>query len=578
MVCYASERLWTSGISIIAAMALAVSGTGAEWPDLSSVGIVVGGGELDAAVIIAVEDYPFLPDVEGATTVGSAWFSYLEKCKKVPFVLTLFNRDATRLKILKAVKEAGASVKEGGRLWIVFIGHGAASKDGTDGVLVGVTAQDNEIDFFPHTVARSEILMLASGCGTEPPVVVIDACFSGKDATGQSLLTGSQMVVNEALLRAERVSLLTAGRSGDIAGRLPGGSVPAFSYLVLGALMGWGDENGDGSVTATEAASYARRTLLRLDPGRLQEPQFSGEDLELANLGQTQKFPEPDLAEIQMSLAKGASALRGKLDELARVRAERERLELLEEKLAQEQAEALAREKFLHEAEVSDVWRDVLRLAGTGGQEGVDAINMFLEHYANHKHGNPKQAEATALLRKLHDQNSRARVEAKRIEIPGKEGPSTNPAVGIDGTLASRQSRDGPYGRSEWFGLLVGIADGLLLSDSGVHRTNWEILAAVQTNVEWFQWRVAEVGLSLEAPLGGFVGTGLGLSYWDLFIRAGADLYVGTGAFVDGRLRAAAGYRAWLSTHWQLEFEITTRHSLTGITTYGFGALVGYAF
>ncbi|GEM_PF-3285657 len=121
-----------SGFTMVVAVAMALSGSGAGWPDLSQPGVAVGGGEKDAAVIVAVEDYPFLPKVEGAVAVGSAWFSYLEGSRKVPFVLTKFNRDATRLQILKAVEDAAGQVKKGGRLWVVFIGHGAASKDGSD--------------------------------------------------------------------------------------------------------------------------------------------------------------------------------------------------------------------------------------------------------------------------------------------------------------------------------------------------------------------------------------------------------------------------------------------------------------
>ncbi len=55
-----------NGFTMVVVVAMALSGSGAGWPDLSQPGVAVGGGETDAAVIVVAEDYPYLPDVEGA--------------------------------------------------------------------------------------------------------------------------------------------------------------------------------------------------------------------------------------------------------------------------------------------------------------------------------------------------------------------------------------------------------------------------------------------------------------------------------------------------------------------------------
>jgi hypothetical protein len=47
--------------------------------------------------------------------------------------------------------------------------------------------------------------------------------------------------------------VLSAGKGDQFAGPLPGLGRPAFSWLVLGALRGWGDADRDGTVTAREA-------------------------------------------------------------------------------------------------------------------------------------------------------------------------------------------------------------------------------------------------------------------------------------------------------------------------------------
>src|SRR5205814_7159532 len=49
---------------------------------------------------------------------------------------------------------------------------------------------------------------------------------------------------------------------------LPGASRPALSYLLMGALRGWGDRDHDGRVTSREAASYINAMLTLLAPRR----------------------------------------------------------------------------------------------------------------------------------------------------------------------------------------------------------------------------------------------------------------------------------------------------------------------
>jgi len=91
------------------------------------------------------------------------------------------------------------------------------------------------------------------------------------------------MVSIPAMPTPVAITLLTAASSNDITGPLPGGSRPAFSYLVLAALRGWGDDNQDGVVTAEEAVSFAAGVML--DAGRPERPALQGESVPLAKSG-----------------------------------------------------------------------------------------------------------------------------------------------------------------------------------------------------------------------------------------------------------------------------------------------------
>lgn len=247
-----------------------------SWPSLASPDVVQGGGHLDAAVIVGIDDYFVVPDIPGAVDNAQAWFSYLVKARQVPLerVALLRNNEGTREKILKALKKAAAQVEEGGRLWFIFVGHGAPGRAGRQGVLVGVDAQTDVESLYSRSVSQSEVLEALEGGAQRQTVVLLDACFSGRTQGDQPLAPGLQPLIPVEAPSAppERLVLFTAGGSDQFAGPLPGADRPAFSYLMLGALLGWADEDDDQSVTASEALRYARGTLAMLLKGRSQTP------------------------------------------------------------------------------------------------------------------------------------------------------------------------------------------------------------------------------------------------------------------------------------------------------------------
>jgi hypothetical protein len=238
----------------------------------------VGGGGRDAAVVVGIERYAYLSPVPGAAQNAEAWYRYLVDSRKVPMdrVTLLRNEKATHDTMLLEAQKAARAVGKGGTLWFVFIGHGAPSADGGDGLLVGSEAQQtaNRL-FYGRSVRQKELLSaLSKSKGANALRVVVDACFSGRDGRGQALVKGLQPVVVAAPegLSDPRLELLTAARGNEFAGPLPGKPVPAFSYLVLGGLRGWADQDQDGRVTAQELERYAARSLRVLVKDRAQSP------------------------------------------------------------------------------------------------------------------------------------------------------------------------------------------------------------------------------------------------------------------------------------------------------------------
>lgn len=249
------------------------------WPSLSSPARSIGGGEHDAAVVVGVESYFAVPGIPGAKSNAGQWYDYLTETRGVrpENVKLLTDADATREEILDASRRAAGRAGAKGTLWFVFIGHGAPSADGKDGLLVGVDAQQKAESLQTRSVRQSELLKALTASPAGSIRVVLDACFSGRGPDGATIAPGLQplLTVSGAGAADPRLALLTAAKGNQFAGALPGESRPAFSYLVLGGLRGWA-AGADGKVTAGSLLSYARGALSATLRGRDQTPDLIG--------------------------------------------------------------------------------------------------------------------------------------------------------------------------------------------------------------------------------------------------------------------------------------------------------------
>src|SRR3954468_875948 len=100
-------------ISIACALIACAAGTARAqaWPSVSTALPKVGGGEHDVAVVVGVSDYGYLPKIPGAADNAAAWEQNLVRVLGVPadHALLLTNNDATREKIMKALRAAMSS-------------------------------------------------------------------------------------------------------------------------------------------------------------------------------------------------------------------------------------------------------------------------------------------------------------------------------------------------------------------------------------------------------------------------------------------------------------------------------------
>lgn len=276
---------------IVAGPAFATDGV---WPDLSRppAGLAQDGSR-DVALIVAVENYlhPSVGAVPGARANALEWQAYL-KSRGVGTVKLLTDDEATKENIEEQAVALAEARKSKGRVWFVFIGHGAPGSGG--GTLVGVDAMATSKSLEQRGITPEHIEQLFGAHEGVEFTAIIDACFSGRSGTGAQLAQDGSMPLRGVEPPAEAgATLLLAAGSQQYAGPLPGLDRPAFSWLMLGALRGWGDTNRDGKVTALEARDWTVLQLLELVNVRVQTPEVYGQLDRTLALG---KERAPDLS------------------------------------------------------------------------------------------------------------------------------------------------------------------------------------------------------------------------------------------------------------------------------------------
>ncbi len=461
----------------LASPPLAAPALGSPWPDLSQPAPADARrdeGARDAALIVAIEDYAFVPDVPGARRNAADWRAWL-RARGVPHVKVL--QDAAAMHgfdgrgrprgILTALEQTATKVGPGGTLWFVFIGHGAPNGDPAhpDGLLLAQSVQQTADGLqLAGIPVQAELLpRLRPAAKGARAVAVLDACFSGKVDADRPLVAGLQPVfVASVGAVPPGVTLLTAAKGDEYAGALPGLGRPAFSYLALGALQGWADQDGDGQVSGREVRQFAEDALFLVVTGRQQTPDAQG-DLEGALA--PARAARPDLAAIARTLApplatplpaRDGPPLRapavplpdrdtpppaappssdapkmGREEFLVWLRTSQAKSE------AWKRAEALGLARYNDRVEAE--WTEVLAAANDPAT-GLRAVYAFLRKYADNPLGNPREADAEAL-------KDRLAAALTGAAPPQPERPRAAPEGGPDDTLASREDCQAMFDR-----------------------------------------------------------------------------------------------------------------------------------
>ncbi|MGV8960062.1 MAG: polysaccharide deacetylase family protein [Stenotrophomonas sp.] len=219
---------------------------------------VTSGYEKSWAIVIGIDDYAQWPKLEYAANDAQAIATTLTSQFGFPSsqVIVLKNAEATRNNILAAFHDrlADGRTQKNDRVFVFFAGHGATRRlaSGRDlGYIIPVDSNPGE--FASDAIAMTDIQNIAESLQAKHVLFVMDACYSGLGLTRGG--PGSSAFLRENARRSARQMLTAGGADQQVADSGPNGH-SVFTWVLLQALSGKGDLNGDGLITGTELAAY----------------------------------------------------------------------------------------------------------------------------------------------------------------------------------------------------------------------------------------------------------------------------------------------------------------------------------
>ena len=222
----------------------------------------------DAAVVVSVQDYSLLPDLEGATADADAVAAWLTTTRGLNRVGRIVDPD--RAQFRKGISEATGNVRGGGRLWVYFVGHGIQGEGGKRLLLTRETAPDDVQGVYLDDVVASALTGRA-----KQVLVLLDASFGGIGRGGEPLGLPESPKVGWPVPSSSKVSIWSATTGAEPTATYPATGHGLFTWLTLGALRGWADgSNGgraNGEVTLEEAQAFVAKQA-RLLGGKTWNP------------------------------------------------------------------------------------------------------------------------------------------------------------------------------------------------------------------------------------------------------------------------------------------------------------------
>ncbi len=241
--------------------------THSAWPEVNQPLRTGVKAPRDAAVVVSIERYPLLDDrfaVPYASIDGDGFEHFLTYSAGIPsnHLHRLQDKTATA-ELIEDAFDAALKEAKGGTLWFYFAGHGAASSEDRDQVILGSDVPMDERLMEKHALALKPLQQKVARSQVAQAVFVIDAC---NIPSGLRFAAPVDLALQES---SKPVLLWSASSQGETSRLLQTTKHGIFTYAALGALRGWADGEidgqKDGQVTSDEAQAFVKRFFKEQD-------------------------------------------------------------------------------------------------------------------------------------------------------------------------------------------------------------------------------------------------------------------------------------------------------------------------
>lgn len=218
------------------------------------------------ALIIGIDDYygdfdPLKNAVRDAETIEKT----LKGKYKFDHFITLFNREATRIRILEAFEELSRRVNPNDNVFIYYSGHGEFKQQFNRGYWVPVDARSNSIS---ELISNNDIQTALTGIRSKHTLLVSDACFAGEIFRGEVLqipFENSERYYRQVHDRPSRKAITSGGIEPVMDSGKDGHSV--FAYYLIRTLQ-------ENNATFYDASQLYDRIKIPVTNNSDQQPNF----------------------------------------------------------------------------------------------------------------------------------------------------------------------------------------------------------------------------------------------------------------------------------------------------------------
>ena len=235
------------------------------------------------AIIIGIENYRRVAKADFANADAKEFYTYASRALgiKPENIKLLVDDGADDIEMLNAFQNwLPLKVNKGKTdVYVFYSGHGFPSQDGKSLYFLPFNVDKQYLD--RTSVKQKEIVAALQRAQAKSVTMFIDACYSGQTRNGEVLVAGIKpvFITTEERAYPPEFTVITASAADQFSSASQDLKHGIFSFYLMKALEGDGDENKDGRITSGELQRYLSDMVGRQSMGlnRTQNTQLFGD-------------------------------------------------------------------------------------------------------------------------------------------------------------------------------------------------------------------------------------------------------------------------------------------------------------